>query len=145
MSQVYNFGKRNVFKLDLNESREGFHRRGRGRSFCVDGPKTEKVREPTAERDWCKESGGWEYQKRSTPSQCWCHQFIMLTSSRSPWCYDMMTSSLTLLHNINTTGITSWSWHHWCEFIMLTSLLTLVHNDDIITDTTLQSWCRQWC
>ena len=35
--QVYNFGKRNVFRLDLNESREGFCRRGRGRSFHVDG------------------------------------------------------------------------------------------------------------
>jgi len=32
-----------VFRLDLNESREGFCWRGRGRSFHVDGPKTEKV------------------------------------------------------------------------------------------------------
>ena len=40
--QVYNFGKRNVFRLDWNESREGFCLRGRGRSFHVDGPKTEK-------------------------------------------------------------------------------------------------------
>ena len=47
--QVYNFGKRNVFRLDLNESREGFWRRGRGSSFHVDGPKTEKAREPTVE------------------------------------------------------------------------------------------------
>ena len=39
--QVYNFGKRNVLRLDLNKSREGFCRRGRGRSFHVDGPKTE--------------------------------------------------------------------------------------------------------
>ena len=45
--QVYNFGTRNVFRLDLSESREGLCRRGRGRSFHVDGPKTEKVREPT--------------------------------------------------------------------------------------------------
>ena len=42
-------GKRNVFRLDLKESREFFCRRGRGRSFHVDGPKTEKAREPTAE------------------------------------------------------------------------------------------------
>ena len=47
--QVYNFGKRNVFRLDLNESREGFCQRGRGRSFHVDGPSTEKAQEPTAE------------------------------------------------------------------------------------------------
>ena len=47
--QFYNFGKRNVFRLDLNESREGFCRRGRGRSFHVDGPKTVKAREPTVE------------------------------------------------------------------------------------------------
>ena len=38
--QVYKFGKRNVFRLDLDESREGFSRRGRGRSFHVEGPKT---------------------------------------------------------------------------------------------------------
>ena len=30
---------RNVFRLHLNESREGFCRRGKGRSFHVDGPK----------------------------------------------------------------------------------------------------------
>ena len=47
--QVYSFGKRNVFRLDLNESREGFCWRGRGRSFHADGPKTEKAREPTVE------------------------------------------------------------------------------------------------
>ena len=47
--QVHNFGKRNVFRSDLNEAREGFCRRGRGRSFHVDGPKTEKAREPTVE------------------------------------------------------------------------------------------------
>ena len=35
--------------LHLNKSREGFCRRGRGRSFHVDGPKTEKAREPTVE------------------------------------------------------------------------------------------------
>ena len=47
--QVYSFGKRNVFRLDLNESREGFCQRGRGRSFHVEWPKTEKVQEPTVE------------------------------------------------------------------------------------------------
>ena len=40
--QVHSFGKRNVFRLHWNESREGFSRRGRGRSFYVNGPKTEK-------------------------------------------------------------------------------------------------------
>ena len=34
-------------RLQLNESREGFCRGGRGRSFHVDGPKTEKAWEPT--------------------------------------------------------------------------------------------------
>ena len=47
--QVYSVGKRNVFRLDLNESREGFCRRGRGRSFHADGPKTKKAWEPTVE------------------------------------------------------------------------------------------------
>ena len=35
--------------LHLNESREGCYRRGRGRSFHADGPKTEKAREPTGQ------------------------------------------------------------------------------------------------
>ena len=41
--------KGNVFRLNLSESREGFCRRWRGRSFDVDGPKAEKAREPTVE------------------------------------------------------------------------------------------------
>ena len=60
----YSFGKRNVLRFDLNESREGFCRRGRGRSFPVDGPKTKKVQEPTVEslvqRIWrLRVSGVW--------------------------------------------------------------------------------------
>ena len=39
----------NVMMLDLRESREGFRQRGKGRSFHVEGPKTEKVWEPTEE------------------------------------------------------------------------------------------------
>ena len=38
-----------MLRLNLNESQEGFFRRGRGRSFPVEGPKTEKAREPTVE------------------------------------------------------------------------------------------------
>ena len=65
------FGKRNVLRLDVKESREGFCRRGSGRSFHVEKPKTEKVREPTvgslgtrnleADRDYQKQSG--EYRR----------------------------------------------------------------------------------
>ena len=33
----------------MNEFRESFCRRGRGRPFHVDGPKTEKARKPTVE------------------------------------------------------------------------------------------------
>ena len=44
--QVCSFGKRNVFRLHLTESREGFSRRGRGRSFHVDGPKTDLANSP---------------------------------------------------------------------------------------------------
>ena len=47
--QVYNFGKMNVFRLYLNESGEGFCRRGREMLFHADGPKTEKAREPKVE------------------------------------------------------------------------------------------------
>ena len=43
------FGKRNVLKFDLNYSKESFCRRGRGRSFNAEGPKTEQAREPTME------------------------------------------------------------------------------------------------
>ena len=44
-------GLRKEMFLDyiLNESREAFCRRGRGRLFHVDGPKTEKALEPTVE------------------------------------------------------------------------------------------------
>ena len=62
--QVYSFAKINVFSLHLNESREGFCRRGMGRSFYADWLKTEKAQEPQW-RVWCEESGGWEYQKQS--------------------------------------------------------------------------------
>ena len=47
--QVACFGKGNVLILDLKESREGFRQRGKGWSFHVKGPKTEKVWEPTEE------------------------------------------------------------------------------------------------
>ena len=45
------FGEINVFRLHLNESREGFRQRGRGRPFHVDGLKTQKAWEPTVESD----------------------------------------------------------------------------------------------
>ena len=41
--QVYCFGKRNVLKLDLNESRDVFFHTGRGRLFHVERPKVEKA------------------------------------------------------------------------------------------------------
>ena len=47
--EVYSFGKANSFRLDFNESREGFCQRGRGRSLYVDRPKTKKVQGPTVE------------------------------------------------------------------------------------------------
>ena len=39
-----------VLGLDLKESREGFFRRGRGRTFHVEWLKMEKAREPKVER-----------------------------------------------------------------------------------------------
>ena len=41
--------KRNVLRLHLNESKDYFFRRARGRSFHVEGPKMEMAREPTVE------------------------------------------------------------------------------------------------
>ena len=46
---VYSFGKRNVLRFDLKESREGFCGIGRGRSFHVEEPKMEKAQEPAVE------------------------------------------------------------------------------------------------
>ena len=47
--QIYNFGKRNVFRFHLNESRDDFSWRGRRRSFHDDGLKTAKVQEPAVD------------------------------------------------------------------------------------------------
>ena len=47
--QVYWFGKRNVLRFEPKESRDGFCRKGRARSFHVEGPKTEKAEEPAVE------------------------------------------------------------------------------------------------
>ena len=50
--QVYSdycFGKRDVFKSDLNESRECLFHRRRRRSLQVEGLEREKVQAPTAE------------------------------------------------------------------------------------------------
>ena len=47
--QVYWFGKRNVLRFELKESREGFCRKGRARSFHVQGLKTDKAQEPAVE------------------------------------------------------------------------------------------------
>ena len=43
------FWRKKCLDVWLKESREGFCRRGRGRSFHVEGPKTEKARESTVE------------------------------------------------------------------------------------------------
>ena len=43
----YNLGEKKCSRYGLNESREGFRQRGRGRPFHVEGPKTEKAREAT--------------------------------------------------------------------------------------------------
>ena len=41
--------KINVFRLNLKDSREDFVRRGRGKTFHVEGPETEKAGEPKVE------------------------------------------------------------------------------------------------
>ena len=47
--QIYCFGNRNLLRFDLKESRDSLCRRRRGRSFHVEGPETEKTREPAVE------------------------------------------------------------------------------------------------
>ena len=51
--------------IDLSESREGFCRRGRGRSYQVEGPKTKKAQDPTVKSLVRGISGGCEYQKQN--------------------------------------------------------------------------------
>ena len=48
------FWEKKCFRLNLNESREAFCQRGRRRSFHVDGPKTQKAREPTMDIESAK-------------------------------------------------------------------------------------------
>ena len=56
--------KRAVLRLGLKESSEGFFQRGSGRSFDVEGLKTEKVWQPTVE-NLVREIWNGEYQKLS--------------------------------------------------------------------------------
>ena len=52
ITYAFCFGKKNVFRLEMKESREDFfwRGRGRGRTFHIEGLKTEKAREPNVER-----------------------------------------------------------------------------------------------
>ena len=47
--QVHYCGQRNVLRLDLKESSDGFIWRGRGRPLRVEGSETEHAPEPTVE------------------------------------------------------------------------------------------------
>ena len=64
--QVYSFEKINVFRLHLNDSREGFSQRGGGNSFHVDGPETEE--EEKAETN-SEESGARNLEAESIRSR----------------------------------------------------------------------------
>ena len=55
--------KKKCLDVWLKESREGFCRRGRGRSFIVEG-RRQKRRGNQQWRVWCEASGGWEYQEQ---------------------------------------------------------------------------------
>ena len=47
-----------ALRIDFKESTKGFCRRGKRRSLHVEGPKTEKAREPNVEiKVWYEESG----------------------------------------------------------------------------------------
>ena len=56
---VYNFGKRNVFRLDLNESREGFFvgKEGEGHSMLVDRTQKRRKNQQSGVRNLEAESG----------------------------------------------------------------------------------------
>ena len=56
---MYCFEKRDILRLDLKESRQGFCRRRRGRSFHVEGPKKRKAAGTNSGKSsWCEGSGG---------------------------------------------------------------------------------------
>ena len=51
MEDLFDLGrKKNVLRFDLKDSREGFCRRGRGRSFRAEGPKTKKKKKKKKRR-----------------------------------------------------------------------------------------------
>ena len=52
------FGKRNVLRLDVKESREGFCRRGKGKVIPCRGSEDGKGTGINSGKSWYKESGG---------------------------------------------------------------------------------------
>ena len=80
------FGKRNVFRLPLNESWECFCWIGKGRSFHVDQPKTKKVCKPKVE------SGARNLEAESIRSRAestgGCVKLKTVTEIRRRWTRD---------------------------------------------------------
>ena len=102
--QVYSLGKRNVFRLDLNESRKGFCQRGRGRSFHVDGPRTEKGQEQW--RVWCEES-----QKQSGEYRWVCNTQAAIDEMGVGWGSKKKESKtqLTRARTLRNSRVSNWS------------------------------------
>ena len=65
------YGEINVFRLHLNDSREGFSQRGRGGSFHVDGPKAEKKKKKKKKKSGTNsaESGARNLEAKSMRSR----------------------------------------------------------------------------
>ena len=118
------FWEKNVFRLDLNESREGFCWRGRGRSFHVDGLKTEKAVDQQW-RVWCEESGGWEYQKwsREYGRVCKVEDSHRDKTEQCPW-YIYFKLSVKFWGHFGlcekcALTIVWWVLGHWTKFLLL--------------------------
>ena len=85
--QVYYFRKRSVLRLSLMESREGFCRRGRVRSFHILGLKTENAWEPTEESLVCRIwrlNGGNDKVAETTTVSAETYTSVTLTQSPVP-------------------------------------------------------------
>ena len=61
--------------MDLKESREGWFRRGRGRSFPVETPKTERAREATVKDSGTRnpEEPGGTRRLKALETEARCH------------------------------------------------------------------------
>ena len=133
-------GKRNVFRLHLHESREGFCWRGRER-HAMHMDQRQKRCGDQQQRVWCEGSGPWPYQDFHS-GHLLSLGFIGLAATGQPPCNSLgvdgpstaghelvpsllfITSVLTSLHNVSSYN----SSLHLFSHLFITPVLTALHN-----------------